>query len=507
MTCFAGRWDALALDTARDLIEADAMDDHATTVLRLKTRDGGVGIPSIAALSPIAYDASIVGVMPCLADALPRFADAVRRADDLPPINPGEASDTAATLTTNNTTSIPTTTSTNANNDILPAPGDAVERTWRTVTAMPEGAVKELFGMRADDTIDQPLTAAAFLADRAAGAKIQRALAGHSSRQSRQQLINTHINTITTTGARSRSPTVWDDAVRSLVHARAGWQAFHDLAPTTPALRVQGWAFAATVRFHLRLRSRVQASLPPTLLCRCRGKMHAPNLVDNPSYHAHTCGFGARLRKSTHNHIVHITAEALNRGNTVTATELPRNESELSGGGAVPDIALEAPAGATRATRAHDHADITIASLVTAKDYAASRASILAGSDHKPARFNAKLVKHGPRDIPVVFDVTGAIDPRSHRFLASNMKSKAELRFYYKRVAASLARMVGSLDRRNTRAWMHQSPSGSTLTPREIADEARRLDWFCIGLEDATDEAEDFLDVPPIISPAVPSGT
>ena len=96
------------------------------------------------------------------------------------------------------------------------------------------------------------------------------------------------------------------------------------------------------------------------------------------------------------------------------------------------------------------HAEVAIASLVTAADYRKPLPYLCdpskPASDHKTAKLSAKQLKHGNRDIPLVLDVTGAIEPRSHAFRLSQSQPTARLRSCKLLVAAAMRRLSGRLD-------------------------------------------------------------
>jgi hypothetical protein len=376
----------------------------------------------------------------------------------------------------------------------------ALAQVWHAITRAPMPSLMEVFGIPSSANIEGPLTATAFM-EKAGVSKLQRELAKRDSIDTRARLISGVHGTLAQ--LESRKPEncrQWDELVRDLIHTQADWSAFHKLDPCFGRQQVRGDLFAAAVRFQLRLRSVTDDTLPPTMSCECRNRAEAPTIVFSPAYHAHTCGFGALIRKLTHDHVVGLTVELVRGGKTLVPAAIPREEAESPlPTGPVPDIRLALHAAVAPSTELEfDHADITIASLVTAVDYAKPRARLCdqgrPASDHKPAKFDAKQRHHGSRDIPIVFDVTGAVEPRSREFLITHSLSKARLRTYKLLVAAAMCRMIGRLDARNRRKRAHQNTPGGLLLPAHAHYDAAALsDYVSMPAHDP-DEPPDYED-------------
>ena len=183
-------------------------------------------------------------------------------------------------------------------------------------------------------------------------------------------------------------------------------------------------------------------------------------MITSPSYHAFTCGFGARSRKSTHNYVCTRLTKALNAAGRLIATEVPRPEA--GHGGCIPDInlvpnpasPLRPPVGPAKEAA---HIDVTIVAPVQASAYKDS-VDRMKTNNPKQARYDGKLVKHGPTDRPVVFDLAGGCEPRSAAFLKEAFAANpGRLSLFYQQVAAALARLICSLDHRTTRARQVQA--------------------------------------------------
>jgi len=71
-------------------------------------------------------------------------------------------------------------------------------------------------------------------------------------------------------------------------------------------------------------------------------------------------------------------------------------------------------------------------------------------------------MKHGPTCQPIAFDYTGALEPRSYRFLAwaAGRMHRAASTFFRLRWAAAICRTLGLMATRSIRAHVpNQSPS------------------------------------------------
>ena len=106
-------------------------------------------------------------------------------------------------------------------------------------------------------------------------------------------------------------------------------------------------------------------------------------------------------------------------------------------------------------------------------------------------------LKHGNRDIPLAFDVTGAIEPRSHEAapsLSISAHGPAALMQLKLLVAAAMRRATGRLDARSRRRRADQgTPGGPFLTDHAPAEDEACRDYASMpGL--ASDEPPGFED-------------
>ena len=300
---------------------------------------------------------------------------------------------------------------------------------------------------------------AARLANAAPEAKFQRELGRQASRDARAAYtadLEARLRTLRLQ-RRQRTP-AWVEAVRDYKHAAAtSWREFHLLQPWLPYCRVDGADFAAVLRFQFRLEHQ---HLPSHFTCLCRNKQLPARVITSPSYHAFTCGFGARSRKRTHNYVCTLLTRAINDAGRLIATEVPRPEA--GHGGCVPDInlapnpasLLPSPTGPARGAA---HIDVTIVAPVQASAYIATIDRMKA-NDPMATRYDLKQGKHGPTDRPVVLDLAGGREPRTAAFLKEAFAANpGRLSLFYQQAAAALARLIGGLDQRTRRARLVQA--------------------------------------------------
>ena len=169
----------------------------------------------------------------------------------------------------------------------------------------------------------------------APSAKFQREIARQHSRRDRAA----HIAAVATRlremrATPSKGSPAWVALIRDHKHAViTSWRRFHLLQPWMPACAVPGDAFAALLRYQFRLSRK---GFPATMTCNCRKKDAPPRHISSADYHALTCGFGPRIRKSTHDHVCTLATKALNDGGCFVGTEVARPEAPH--GGHIPDI-------------------------------------------------------------------------------------------------------------------------------------------------------------------------
>ena len=340
---------------------------------------------------------------------------------------------------------------------MTPSPTLQVLRVWRDCIRLPDAGLLRLFVRHASslpDEIDADRLAAA-----APEAKFQRELARQASREARASYATSLEQKLRTLQSQDhRGSPEWVDAVRDYKHATTtSWREFHLLLPWLPFCRVTGEDFAAVLRFHLRLE---RQNLPSHFTCLCRNRDQPARVIASPSYHAYTCGFGARSRKRTHNYVCTLLTKAINGAGRLIATEVPRPEA--GHGGNVPDINL-VPNPASLLPRptgpAHgaEHIDVTIVAPVQARTCSASF-NAMKTHDPMKAKYDFKARHHGPRDRPVVFDLAGGCEPRTAAFLKEAFAANpGRLSLFYQQTAAALARLIGGQDQRVTRARLVQS--------------------------------------------------
>ena len=452
----AQQWDEATEQTLAALTSSSyPVPPHARALWNLKAHDGGTGVPHLATLSPIAYQASVAGVVCRLAPLSGAFAAAYDTMCSVPPLKTndrGQSTQSVAALIAAREAAHPPTSAT-------PPPALQVLRVWRDCMRLPDAGLLRLFVPHAASLPEE--LAAVRLVNAAPDAKFQRELGRQASRDARASYTADLEERLRTLRLQKRHGTPEGvDAVRDYKHAAAtSWRAFHLLQPWLPYCRVDGEDFAAVLRFQLRLE---RQHLPPHFTCLCRNKQQPARVITSPSYHAFTCGFGARSRKRTHNHVCTLLTKAINDAGRLIATEVPRPEA--GHGGYVPDInlalnpasLLPSPTGPARGAA---HIDVTIVAPVQASAYTAAL-DRMKTSDPKKDRYDLKLDKHGPADRPVVLDLAGGCEPRTAAFLKEAFAAKpGRLSLFYQQAAAALARLIGGLDQRTRRARLVQSGS------------------------------------------------
>ena len=116
-------------------------------------------------------------------------------------------------------------------------------------------------------------------------------------------------------------------------------------------------------------------------------------------------------------------------------------------------------------------------------------------------RFDHKQAKHGPGDRPLIFDLSGDVEPRSRSFMKSAMAlNPSQLRLYYLRVAAAIARLIGKLDQRTH--WARATQAGATpevaLDPDDDPDDTTAWETHLteLRLDHALDDTSHLYDDP-----------
>ena len=446
---YVENWDKATRDVLVSLTRGAPLRPHQHVMFHCKTRDGGCSIPSLVELAPLAYAASVVGVTPRLSRESVLFETAWTCIPTLPPIDRNNLEECRTEI--------------DAKLQIAaqridpdhPSPEFLAISLWLAVSHFPDLDLALLFCGRDAKVDDLPsCLPPSWFVDHAATAKWQRASAHDASRQARAVYLAALENDMDKCSSPQRSHDRAELA-RDYRHASHSWAPFYALMPWLPQCALAGDVFATVVRYHLRMEPDTTPRLGHSMTCNCTNRSLPPRCIPSATYHAYTCGFGALIRKKTHDFIVTRTVALINQGAVMVATENPHAERAHMGRQSDIDLAPHpfCPAGCSRDIHQYNTSDISITAFVHASDVHLGPGA-LRSKDHKTQRYDAKRTGHSDhsKDAPIIFDTRASIEPRSKATLLALLgkDQRHRLRLYLQVVTAAIARMLGLLDRRNT---------------------------------------------------------
>lgn len=457
---YTSKWDEKLHTVMETLMQSEPLTPLAKKLLAIKPVDGGCGVPNVTSLSPIAYASSLAGVTWRLRMTTKTFADAAQSVLSLPPIQ-NHNREESITLARDAEAELQAELI--EKEVYCMTPRLAVAKVWAILHRLPEQEQKRVLETdpgQGDDITVESLAAVSLKA------KLQRELALQCSREDRTDLTTVCYDTLSALHSDDRRDTAeWREAVQDRIHIspECQWKLLHSLTPWIPCFNLPHAAYAAALRYQLRLKRSELARLPSYLFCDCANRQAHPRRYALPSYHAFTCGFGAAIRKLAHNKIVTLTTALISQCGRYSAVE-PINP-EASGNGIVPDIFLGPglrPPRPQEGVTTPTSVDVTLTSLAQARNYKLVPNGVASAVKiNRVARYNSKRTKHGPGCAPVVFDFSGSLHAASLAFLEQATSGHpGKLAFFRRHAAAIIYRMVAQLDERNYRQLMKsQSPS------------------------------------------------